>query len=132
MESLSLRSLPFPRYSLHSLPFRSLSFSLSIFWIPIFFLISKFPFFLICFRRCCSRCCYRLSASETGTNPRWVPFKSSNFPSKPPTLSRILCLRAQSSGGVGDGDAVIIVDHGSRRKESNLLLSKLFSAVIVS
>lgn len=28
--------------------------------------------------------------------------------------------------GIGDGDGVIIVDHGSRRQESNLMLSKLF------
>jgi sirohydrochlorin ferrochelatase len=27
--------------------------------------------------------------------------------------------------GVGDTDSVIIVDHGSRRKESNLMLSEL-------
>ena len=26
---------------------------------------------------------------------------------------------------IGAGDAVIIVDHGSRRRESNLMLSKL-------
>lgn len=31
----------------------------------------------------------------------------------------------QQTNGVGDKDGVIIVDHGSRRKESNLMLSKL-------
>ncbi|MED6207261.1 hypothetical protein PIB30_034165 [Stylosanthes scabra] len=66
----------------------------------------------------------RLPASETGTNTRWVSFKTSIFTPKTPTLSRVLCLRAKSNGGVGDGDAVIIVDHGSRRKESNLLLNE--------
>ena len=50
----------------------------------------------------------------------------------PRTLTRFLYLRAQSSGGVGDGDAVIIVDQGFCRKESNLLLSKLNPAVTVS
>lgn len=29
-----------------------------------------------------------------------------------------------STGGVGRGDAVIIVDHGSRRQESNLMLNE--------
>ncbi|XP_027359112.1 uncharacterized protein LOC113867821 isoform X2 [Abrus precatorius] len=64
-----------------------------------------------------------VSASEIGTNPRWVPFKSSN-------LSRFLCLSTQNggfrgnSGEVGRGDGVIIVDHGSRRKESNLMLNE--------
>ncbi|XP_020226640.1 sirohydrochlorin ferrochelatase, chloroplastic isoform X2 [Cajanus cajan] len=72
------------------------------------------------------------SVSEIGTNPRWAPFKSSNFlccSSKPQSLSRFVCLSSQNggfrenSGEVGRGDAVIIVDHGSRRKESNLLLN---------
>ena len=39
-----------------------------------------------------------------------------------------LSLRNQESGGVKcqihDGDGVIVVDHGSRRQESNLMLSK--------
>ncbi|KAI3892943.1 hypothetical protein MKX03_037507 [Papaver bracteatum] len=35
-------------------------------------------------------------------------------------------LRGGDKYGVGDKDGVIIVDHGSRRKESNLLLSKSF------
>ncbi|MED6107809.1 hypothetical protein PIB30_017699 [Stylosanthes scabra] len=65
----------------------------------------------------------RLSASETGTNTR-LSFKTPIFTPKPPTLRRVLCLRAKSNGGVGDGDAVIIVDHGSRRRESNLLLNE--------
>ncbi|RDX84486.1 Sirohydrochlorin ferrochelatase, chloroplastic, partial [Mucuna pruriens] len=74
----------------------------------------------------------RFSASEIGTNPRWVPFKSSNFlccSSKPQNVSRFFCLSTQNGGfrenssEVGPGDAVIIVDHGSRRKESNLMLN---------
>ncbi|KAF7819547.1 sirohydrochlorin ferrochelatase, chloroplastic isoform X1 [Senna tora] len=33
-------------------------------------------------------------------------------------------LHGEISGRVGDGDGVIIVDHGSRRKESNLMLNE--------
>lgn len=46
-------------------------------------------------------------------------------------LSGRLCLLERNGGvtlnphGIGDRDGVIIVDHGSRRKESNLMLSKL-------
>ncbi|XP_057726721.1 sirohydrochlorin ferrochelatase, chloroplastic-like [Arachis stenosperma] len=61
----------------------------------------------------------RLSASETGTNTIWVSFKTSILSPETQTLSRVLCLRAKSNG-----EAVIIVDHGSRRKESNLLLNE--------
>ncbi|KAK7381412.1 hypothetical protein VNO78_34084 [Psophocarpus tetragonolobus] len=73
------------------------------------------------------------SANDIGTNPRWVPFKSSNFLSfsfKPRNLSSFLCLSTQSSsfrensGEVDRGDGVIIVDHGSRREESNLMLNE--------
>ncbi|KAG5081909.1 hypothetical protein JHK84_051947 [Glycine max] len=74
-------------------------------------------------------------SASFGTNPSWVPLKSSNSlccSSKPRNLSRFLCLSTQNGGGfrensgeVGRGDAAIIVDHGSRRKESNLMLSKL-------
>ncbi|KAL5579601.1 hypothetical protein UlMin_012043 [Ulmus minor] len=45
-------------------------------------------------------------------------------------LSRRLCSRNGNGGfrenqhGVGDQDTIIIVDHGSQRKESNLMLSK--------
>lgn len=41
-------------------------------------------------------------------------------------LSMKLCRAAAAGGsqhGVGDGDGLIIVDHGSRRKESNLMLN---------
>ncbi|KAH1192422.1 Sirohydrochlorin ferrochelatase, chloroplastic [Glycine max] len=71
-------------------------------------------------------------SASFGTNPSWVPLKSSNSlccSSKPRNLSRFLCLSTQNGGGfrensgeVGRGDAAIIVDHGSRRKESNLML----------
>lgn len=63
------------------------------------------------------------SASDIRTNQRWPPLKSSNslsFSSK----SRFLCKSTQNSSGVGPDDAVIIVDHGSRRKESNLMLNE--------
>ena len=42
-----------------------------------------------------------------------------------------MCLGTGNGGfrqiphGVGDKDGIIIVDHGSRRKESNLMLSKI-------
>lgn len=39
--------------------------------------------------------------------------------------SRYMSIRANLPTRVGDKDGVIIVDHGSRRKESNLMLSKL-------
>ncbi|XP_004489242.1 sirohydrochlorin ferrochelatase, chloroplastic [Cicer arietinum] len=63
------------------------------------------------------------SATEIGTNQTWAPLKSSNslnFCSK----SRFLCMSTQNSSRVGPNDAVIIVDHGSRRKESNLMLNE--------
>lgn len=63
------------------------------------------------------------SASDIRTNQRWPPLKSSNslsFSAK----SRFLCKSIQNSSGVGPDDAVIIVDHGSRRKESNLMLNE--------
>ncbi|XP_047151832.1 sirohydrochlorin ferrochelatase, chloroplastic isoform X1 [Vigna umbellata] len=73
------------------------------------------------------------SSNETGTNPRCLPIRSSNSiccSSKPRNLSGFLCLStpnggfSENSGAVGRGDAVIIVDHGSRRKESNLMLNE--------
>ncbi|KAK6129337.1 hypothetical protein DH2020_036910 [Rehmannia glutinosa] len=52
------------------------------------------------------------------------PFKSKYLPSR-------LCVASANGGGfrkalkgVGEGDGVIIVDHGSRRKESNLMLNE--------
>ncbi|WJX78215.1 sirohydrochlorin ferrochelatase [Trifolium repens] len=63
------------------------------------------------------------SASEIGTNQRLVPLKSLNSPSFSSNL-RFLRKSAQNSSGVGSDDGVIIVDHGSRRKESNLMLNE--------
>jgi hypothetical protein len=63
------------------------------------------------------------SASEIGTNQRLVPLKSLNSPSFSSNL-RFLRKSAQNSSVVSSDDGVIIVDHGSRRKESNLMLSK--------
>lgn len=37
----------------------------------------------------------------------------------------------QQTRGITNKDGVIIVDHGSRRKESNLMLSKLISKIIL-
>ncbi|XP_062106910.1 sirohydrochlorin ferrochelatase, chloroplastic isoform X2 [Humulus lupulus] len=66
------------------------------------------------------------SVGRTGkNNSGWVL----NFP-KSHKLSRTLCLGigkvglSQISNGVGDKDGIIIVDHGSRRKESNLMLNE--------
>ncbi|KAL2347511.1 hypothetical protein Fmac_001511 [Flemingia macrophylla] len=73
------------------------------------------------------------STSEIGTNQRWAPLKSLNFlcsSSKPQNLSRFVCVSSQNgglrenTGEVGRRDAVIIVDHGSRRKESNVMLNE--------
>ncbi|KAI4350661.1 hypothetical protein L6164_005094 [Bauhinia variegata] len=72
----------------------------------------------------------RFSAGETGTTSTWVQFKSSNSLTcslKSGNLSRLPCLRTQNGGfrgAVGEGDGVIIVDHGSRRKESNIMLNE--------
>ncbi|KAK2423408.1 sirohydrochlorin ferrochelatase, chloroplastic [Trifolium repens] len=63
------------------------------------------------------------SASEIGTNQRLVPLKSLNSPSFSSNL-RFLRKSAQNSSGVSSDDGVIIVDHGSRRKESNLMLNE--------
>ncbi|EXB54066.1 Sirohydrochlorin ferrochelatase [Morus notabilis] len=74
------------------------------------------------------------SITETGPNtssgalPNFskslgVCFRSRN-------LIRRLCLRTENGGfeqiphGIGEKDAIIIVDHGSRRKESNLMLNE--------
>ena len=73
--------------------------------------------------------------SKTGTNnSSWVVFNSSKLRRVRiggRGLSRRLCLRTgnggfrESSNGIRDKDGIVIVDHGSRRKESNLMLSKL-------
>ncbi|WJX72924.1 sirohydrochlorin ferrochelatase [Trifolium repens] len=63
------------------------------------------------------------SASEIGTNQRLVPLKSLNSPSFSSNL-RFLRKSAQNSSVVSSDDGVIIVDHGSRRKESNLMLNE--------
>jgi sirohydrochlorin ferrochelatase len=65
----------------------------------------------------------------TGIRPKFLELP--RCPSKSIYLSRRVCL-SNGSGGirgnpheVGERDGVIIVDHGSRRKESNLMLSEL-------
>ncbi|KAG8635013.1 sirohydrochlorin ferrochelatase, chloroplastic [Manihot esculenta] len=71
--------------------------------------------------------------AETGANSRWVPpnfSKSRGGLCKTMSLSKRLCLGTENGGitkntyGIGDKDGVIIVDHGSRRKESNLMLNE--------
>ncbi|CAJ2665335.1 sirohydrochlorin ferrochelatase, chloroplastic isoform X2 [Trifolium pratense] len=71
----------------------------------------------------CSNLFPSFSASEIRTNQRRVPLKSLNSPSFSSKL-RFLRKSTQNSSGVGPDDGVIIVDHGSRRKESNLMLNE--------
>lgn len=69
---------------------------------------------------------------ETGRSPKWVVprlVKVGKYPSKS-RCSSTICLATgngefrQLPHGIGDRDGVIIVDHGSRRKESNLMLDE--------
>lgn len=83
----------------------------------------------------CSGWDWSSSVKETGKNPSSRSLLDfSKFPgdhSRGGSLSRRLRLRngdggfTQNPHGVGDRDGIVIVDHGSRRKESNLMLSKL-------
>ncbi|KAJ4961809.1 hypothetical protein NE237_021719 [Protea cynaroides] len=75
----------------------------------------------------------RVSVWGTLENPRWgFPrfVKLQQNPAKRRFLSKNFCLTANSDGfrremhGLGDRDGVIIVDHGSRRQESNLMLNE--------
>ncbi|KAH6774414.1 sirohydrochlorin ferrochelatase B [Perilla frutescens var. frutescens] len=72
---------------------------------------------------------------EWGRSPDWaVPnsVKLRGDPSKIKYLPSRLCVASSANGGgfrkavngVGEGDGVIIVDHGSRRKESNIMLNE--------
>ncbi|KAM1491331.1 hypothetical protein PS1_023799 [Malus domestica] len=75
-------------------------------------------------------------ASEIGASPGCAVLSFSNLqrgPSRSRNLSLRLCMGSGNGGfgqnphGVGDKDGVIIVDHGSRRKESNLMLNEFVS-----
>nr|KJB11538.1 hypothetical protein B456_001G264200 [Gossypium raimondii] len=73
------------------------------------------------------------SVDKTARKSTWASLKSPKFQTGP---SRIRNFSAKSSlgfenggfkqfpNGVGEKDGVIIVDHGSRRKESNLMLNE--------
>ncbi|XP_017639930.1 sirohydrochlorin ferrochelatase, chloroplastic [Gossypium arboreum] len=73
------------------------------------------------------------SVDRTARKSTWASLKSPKFQRAP---SRIRSFSAKSSlgfenggfkqvpNGVGEKDGVIIVDHGSRRKESNLMLNE--------
>ncbi|KAI3452458.1 hypothetical protein Pfo_009122 [Paulownia fortunei] len=71
---------------------------------------------------------------EIGRKPGWaIPhfFKLRQDPLKSKYLPSRLCLASANGGGfrkalkgVGESDGVVIVDHGSRRKESNLMLNE--------
>ncbi|KDO55190.1 hypothetical protein CISIN_1g023828mg [Citrus sinensis] len=66
----------------------------------------------------------RCSIGEVGTkNPIWVHPNSLNF-QRGPSRTKHLSIKSSSRDGVGDKDGVIIVDHGSRRRESNLMLKQ--------
>ncbi|CAL1391795.1 unnamed protein product [Linum trigynum] len=75
--------------------------------------------------------CLRVAGSEAGRNP--VP-KISKLPlgrSKIKSLAVRMSSGTSNGGigkknphGIGENDGVIIVDHGSRRKESNLMLNE--------
>lgn len=71
----------------------------------------------------------QIGRTHGGAVPDFV--KVCNFPSKTSYLAPRLCLAKANGGFRGErncikvGDGLIIVDHGSRRKESNLMLSKL-------
>ncbi|KDP45322.1 hypothetical protein JCGZ_09571 [Jatropha curcas] len=73
------------------------------------------------------------SVNETGASPIWTPPKFSKLPGVPCKTkysSTRLCLRTgngeitKNAHGVRERDGLIIVDHGSRRKESNLMLNE--------
>ncbi|CAH2036310.1 unnamed protein product [Thlaspi arvense] len=72
----------------------------------------------------------RVSSSSceiTRTNRSWGSLKAENF--QPKGRGSPPCLGSFESGGllrngIGDGDGIIIVDHGSRRRESNLMLEE--------
>jgi hypothetical protein len=112
VNSLSLRSNLFPRFNFFFLIF--------VYIISIYFLLFILLFFSVVFLFLIA---ISFSASEIGTNQRLVPLKSLNSPSFSSNL-RFLRKSAQNSSVVSSDDGVIIVDHGSRRKESNLMLSK--------
>ncbi|KAL3526080.1 hypothetical protein ACH5RR_014452 [Cinchona calisaya] len=72
---------------------------------------------------------FRISQISTelrlnGRNRRWAAVKLPQEPRKRTYVGKKLCLAVTVRGEFGDGDGVIIVDHGSRRKESNLMLNE--------
>ncbi|KAJ8623072.1 hypothetical protein MRB53_031601 [Persea americana] len=77
----------------------------------------------------------RALVGSNARNPRWVFNKFQNLQrncGKGGALSAKSCIksvgdegfREKKDGSVGDGDGLIIVDHGSRRQESNLMLNE--------
>ncbi|XVF62618.1 hypothetical protein PTKIN_Ptkin09bG0022700 [Pterospermum kingtungense] len=75
----------------------------------------------------------KTSVNETATKSKWAPLKSLNFQRKPSRIGNFsarLSLSFENSGfkqfpnGVGEKDGIIIVDRGSRRRESNLMLNE--------
>ncbi|XVF62617.1 hypothetical protein PTKIN_Ptkin09bG0022600 [Pterospermum kingtungense] len=75
----------------------------------------------------------RYSVNETATKSKWAPLISLNFQRKPSRIGNFsprLSLSFENGGfkqfpnGVGEKDGVIIVDHGSHRRESNLMLNE--------
>ncbi|GMP22613.1 hypothetical protein CsSME_00000552 [Camellia sinensis var. sinensis] len=75
----------------------------------------------------------RTILSETGRSPKWLLprlLKIKKYPVNNRYSSTGLCLATRNGGirqqlhGIGDKDSVVIVDHGSRIKESNLMLDE--------
>ncbi|GLU02095.1 hypothetical protein SLE2022_193640 [Rubroshorea leprosula] len=73
----------------------------------------------------------RVSVAETTRKTSWVPLKSLKADTlRSRGFSARSTLNVENGGfrqyphGVGEKDGVIIVDHGSRRKESNLMLNE--------
>ncbi|KAE9451357.1 hypothetical protein C3L33_16773, partial [Rhododendron williamsianum] len=78
--------------------------------------------------------------SDTGRSPKCILprlVKVLKYPTKSRSSSTT-CLPTRNGGfsqqshGIGNRDGVIIVDHGSRRKESNLMLEFYVSKIFIS
>ena len=111
---------------------------------PAFFFPTSFSFIQLscdCYFVCDSSHFFYVERALVGSNarnPRWVFNKFQNLQrncGKGGALSAKSCIksvgdegfREKKDGSVGDGDGLIIVDHGSRRQESNLMLSEFHS-----
>ncbi|CAN1182832.1 Sirohydrochlorin ferrochelatase, chloroplastic [Linum perenne] len=73
---------------------------------------------------------FRCTVDKAGRNPQPNSIKAVLGRSKIKSLATRMSLSSSNGGlgntlqGIGENDGVIIVDHGSRRKESNLMLNE--------